>query len=586
MGPVEASIESNSRVVASGSLVSFNVTTQINKIPFAQLVLLDGDVSEQDFPLSDGPEFKPGAKIEVKAGYDGSSKSIFKGIVIRHRLKLGKSAGAMLMLDCRDDAYAMTLDRKNASFLEQPDSAVFKALIGAYSSLSADVTATTVKYGEMVQYYCSDWDYILSRAEANGHVVIANDGKITIGPPKTKGPAALEVTHGVDILDFDADIDARTQIQKVESVAWDPTTQKTVSATATPDDPNKQGNLTGGALAKAVGTGTYRQQSAATLEADALTAWAKSRQLKAGMARIQGKVTFAGSALARVGSVIRLNGVGERFDGDVYVTRVEHQVKAGEWLTTAHFGLAPQWFTEQNDVVAPMAAGRLPGIGGLHIGVVTKLDEDPEKKFRVQVSMPILGPDAEPVWARVSRFYSSNEMGAFFIPEVADEVLLGFMSDDPSSPVILGSLYSSKLPPPYAMSAENNIKGLVTRSKMKIEFDDEKKILTIFTPQGNQLVLDEDNESVSLEDQNNNSVVLDASGITLDSPKNISIKAGKDIAVDAAGKIAITAAQDITLDGMNITQSASVGFTSKGGASAEFSASGQTTVKGAMVLIN
>ena len=89
-----------------------------------------------------------------------------------------------------------------------------------------------------------------------------------------------------------------------------------------------------------------------------------------------------------------------------------------------------------------------------------------------------------------------------------------------------------------------------------------------------------------MEDQTGNTVELNSSGITLDSPKDINISAKGKITLDAVGNIALTSKADVTASGLNITQTANVGFTAKGNASAEVSASGTTTIKGAMVLIN
>ena len=56
--------------------------------------------------------------------------------------------------------------------------------------------------------------------------------------------------------------------------------------------------------------------------------------------------------------------------------------------------------------------------------------------------------------------------------------------------------------------------------------------------------------------------------------------------MDATSKISITSKSDVGIDGMNANIQAKVGATVKGNATAELSASGQTTVKGAMVMIN
>jgi uncharacterized protein (DUF2345 family) len=79
---------------------------------------------------------------------------------------------------------------------------------------------------------------------------------------------------------------------------------------------------------------------------------------------------------------------------------------------------------------------------------------------------------------------------------------------------------------------------------------------------------------------------LNADGIVLDSPKDISITATGKITIDATGEIGMSSKADVTVEGMNVNHNANVGFVAKGNASAELSASGQTTIKGAMVMIN
>ena len=190
------------------------------------------------------------------------------------------------------------------------------------------------------------------------------------------------------------------------------------------------------------------------------------------------------------------------------------------------------------------------------------------------------------VWARLAQYHASSGFGAFYLPEVGDEVVLGYFNNDPSHPVILGSLYSSARAPPYAIAAENNTKALVTRSKVKIEIDDDKKVITITTPANNKIVLSDDAKSIILQDQTDNKVTLDPGGITLESPKDIKITAKGTMTLDAVGKIAITSKADVNVGGANISCDAQMAFTGKGAASAELSASGQTTVKGAVVMIN
>lgn len=567
-------------------IVSVAVRKAINKIPTAEIVLLDGDMPNQDFPVSNSDDFKPGAEIKINAGYDQKEETIFLGMVVKHGIKITGNNYSRLVVECRDKAVGMTIGRKNANYIDSKDSDVITKLIGKYGGLTADVASTETQYKELVQYYCTDWDFLLSRAEVNGLLVVVDDGKVTVKPPQTSIAPQLKVAYGEDLIEFHAEIDARTQFSAVKGTTWDLKTQAVIEQQASPQTLNAQGNLDSATLAQVVGLDTFRMQTAAPLEQTALKAWADGQQVKAGLARIRGRMKFQGSAKAITGELIELNGVGDRFKGKVFVGAVHHAIADGNWITEVEFGVSADWFAGQRDLVAPPASGFLPGAEGLQIGVVKKLDEDPEGEQKIQVSVPVLQAETDGVWARLASFYGSDSIGAFFIPEVGDEVILGHVNNDPCHPVILGSLYSSKRKPPYSLTAENFTKAIVTKSKLKLAFDDNKKVITIITPANNKIVISDDEKSIILQDQNSNKVTLSPTGILLDSPKDITITAKGKVTIDAVGEVGISSKADVKTTGLNINNSANVGFVAKGNATAELSASGQTTVKGAMVMIN
>lgn len=567
-------------------VISVSIHSEVNKIPSARIVLMDGDMPEKDFPLSNSNDFKPGAAIKINAGYEQEEELIFEGIVIKHGISISGDNDARLIIECRDKAVAMTIGRKNANYVNMKDSAILSKIIGNYSGLSSDVAATETVYKELVQYYCSDWDFLLSRAEVNGLLTIVSSGKVSVKAPDTGTAAQLKVTYGEDLISFHADTDARTQFTAVGSASWDLATQAVVKQSVTPQTLNSQGNLDSATLASIAGPSSFGLQTGAPLVSAALKSWATGQQIKAGLARIRGKMTFQGTAKAKIGTLLEVEGVGDRFNGSVFVSGVQHELSTGNWETEVTFGMSPDWFAERRDLDAPKASGLLPGVGGLQIGVVKKLDADPEGEQKIQVSVPVLQAETDGVWARLAKFYGSDGIGAFFVPEIGDEVVLGYFNNDPCHPVILGSLYSSKRKPPYALTAENYTKAIVTKSKLKLEFDDQNKVVTIVTPGGNKIVISDKDKSILVQDQNNNKVELSSSGIVLDSPKDISITAKGKITLDAVGELAITSKADVSVKGLNINNTANVGFVGKGSATAELSASGQTTVKGAMVMIN
>ncbi|VVD71870.1 type VI secretion protein VgrG [Pandoraea pneumonica] len=570
----------------TAGVISVEIDRAVGRVCSARIVLRDGDMPDDDFPLSDLEVFVPGTAIVISAGYGGTTKPIFDGIVVRHGIKIHGNNDARLIVECKHKAVAMTIGCKNANYVQQQDSGIISQLI-SNAGLTADVTTTQTQHQEIVQFYSTDWDFMALRAEANGALVIADDnGTVSVKPPQTSADAVLKVTYGMDMMSFSADIDARTQLQSVVAAAWDPGTQAMVQQAAPAKALYEQGNLTPGKLAQVASPSTFRLQSTVPLISDELKSWSEARQMRAALACIRGRLSFQGNASAKPGVMIELAGVGKRFSGSVYVSAVQHRIADGNWISEVEFGLSPESHSERHGAGDVMASGLVPGVGGLQIGVVTKLDADPEGQYRIQVAVQVLEAEAAGVWARLASFYGSAGVGAFFIPEIGDEVILGYLNGDPSHPIVLGSVYSSQHKMPYELTADNYTKALWTKGLLKIIFDDDKKVITVITPQKNTIEMSDDAKSICLTDQNNNKIQMTPDGITLDSPKDIVINAKGKVSITAVSNIEQTAQADIKSEALNINSTAKVGIVAKGSATAELSASGQTTVKGALVMIN
>lgn len=585
-GVVEITVLSEGKSIPETMQVrSVSVRKAFNKIPVAIVHIQDGDMAQQSFENSDKSTFEPGKKIIIKGSYKQAKQQIFAGIVVKHGIKISAENESYMVVECKSEAIKLTVGRKNVNYQKKKDSDIITQLIGE-TSLSADVTATSTSHDELVQYNCTNWDFIMLRAQANAYLVNIKDEKISVGKADTSSSAVLSVEYGADLYDFSADIDAQAQISEVSGVAWDVDKQEILKATGKLNNLSGQGNLTQKKLADVLGVSDFTLQSDTPMESSALKDWASAQLLYSGMARVRGAMTIQGNAKAEVGSIIELKGVGKRFSGKVYTSAVVHKIANGNWLTEVEFGLSEQMFAHTYKVGAPPASGLVAPAEGLHIGVVKKIDEDPKSGFRVQLSMPVLQAETDEIWARMASFYASSGVGAYFMPEVGDEVVVGYFNNDPSNPVILGSLYSSKNSAPYTADAENTKKAIVSKQKLLIEFDDDKKVLTLTTPEKNKIVLDDDAGSITVQDKNDNKMTMDSSGIVLKSAKDITLSADGKVTLKSGSSLELKASTDFKAEGMNTTISANQALKASGQASAEISATGQTTVKGAMVMIN
>ena len=547
-------------------LLSLSVTRELNRIPAAVIHLRDGEPSRGTFEASNSDLFVPGKKVEIQLGYRSQNNQVFKGMVVRHGIKV-RSGGSQLIVECRDEAVKMTSGVKSKYFIDKKDSEIMEELIGTYG-LQKDVEATVPGLKEVVQYESTDWDFMLCRAEANAQVVMVEDGKITVAKPATGGDAAVAVRFGTTLLEFDAEIDARIQSKGIKTSSWNAADQEVVEAEAAEPSATNSGNLTPTELADVIGGDAIAFRHGGKLTEPELQAWANGRLVKERLAKIRGRARFQGFAGIKPGEMIELAGIGDRFSGKAYVSGVRHEVSNGNWETDVQLGLNPESFPVTYDLRPMPAAGLLPAVSGLQIGIVTVLEGDPDGEDRIKVRLPMISTSEEGVWARISTLDAGKERGTFFRPEISDEVIVGFLNDDPRHPVVLGMAHSSAKPAPEPPKDTNHHKGYVSREKMKFNFDDEKKIITLETPAGNKMVISEEDKGILLQDQNGNKITMNDSGITIESVKDLIMKA----------------AADVKIDGINITVKASAAFKAEGSATAEVSGA-NTTIKGSAAAI-
>jgi Rhs element Vgr protein len=328
------------------------------------------------------------------------------------------------------------------------------------------------------------------------------------------------------------------------------------------------GNLSPADLADVMGGDAHEIRHGGKLGEPELQAWADGRLLKDRLAKVRGRAKFQGFAGVLPGKIFEVTGIGERFEGKVYVSGVRHTVANGNWETDVQFGLSPELFAETYNLRPLPAGGLLPAVNGLQIGVVTVLENDPDGEDRIKVRLPLISTSEEGIWARIATLDAGNERGTFFRPEIGDEVVVGFLSDDPRYPVVMGMCHSSAKPAPEPAKDGNHRKGYVSREKMQLIFDDEKKIVVLETPGGNKMTLSEEDKGIVIEDQNGNKITLDDSGIKIESAKDLTLKAAKDIKIE----------------GMNMDMKAQTAFKAAGTASAEVSGA-STTIKGSATTV-
>lgn len=565
---VSLTIEVNGSELPRIPILGVVIVRQVNRIPYARLRIADGDPALGDFVQSTGAYFVPGHELTIHAGYHGETEPLFTGIVLRQRLVVRRQR-SWLEVECRDATFKMTLSRRNRYFTDVTDSDIAETLLAEYE-LNTEITSTAVTHPQLLQYQCSDWDFMLARLEANGQVVTVENGTVHSLTPAIDAEPDADITYGATLLELDAEFDARSQSNTIHTLAWDSAQQSLQDIEA--NDPNWEGN--GDLTVDDMTSATAREEDllwhGGSLASDALQAWADGAILRSRLAASRGRARFQGFPGIQPGHVLQLSSLSERFNGKVYVTGIRHEFTDNDWITDAEFGLPHRTHADQFEVNHLPASGLVPAVSGLQIGIVTQLADDPASEHRIRVKIPLAGMDEQGIWARVATLDAGANRGTFFRPEVGDEVVLGFFHSDPSQPVVLGMLHSSAKAPPLDATEENHQKTYVSRSGISLLFDDDQKVVTLATPDGNTLTLTDADSGIVLEDQNGNKLIMNRNGIELSSAKELKLKATTDLKVE----------------GVNTELKASAQLKAEGTASAELNSNGTMTIKGSLVKIN
>ena len=167
---------------------------------------------------------------------------------------------------------------------------------------------------------------------------------------------------------------------------------------------------------------------------------------------------------------------------------------------------------------------------GVYTGIVTNV-QDPQGLGRVRITLPWSegASAAYEIWARLAVPMAGHQRGLWLVPDVGDEVVVAFQGGDPSSPVVIGSLWNGKDAPPESMdgAGRNDRKVLCSRNGVRITLDDQegRERFQVETPGGQTLVLEDGPGEVTIADQNGNSIKLTTGGVKVVASARVEVAA-------------------------------------------------------------
>jgi uncharacterized protein len=334
---------------SKGDVLDLKVTMDLEDLTHFDMTVNNWDDKSLSFKYSDTTTFDLGNLVQVEMGYAGQLLPMVKGLITSLTPKFSESGPPTLSIAGQDSLVKLKerkpKDGEQKKFVNALDSEIVQK-IAMRNSLVPKITPTTERHDIVIQKNQDDLAFVKERAKRNDY-----DCYIGVDPdtgndalyfqPPTDGRNSSKVNMyvfqwGKTLINFSPTISLNRQVGQVTVKAWDPNTKSVLLYTATASDlPSSSSGENGPSAVAArlsdrqdivVDMPVTSQQEAKTL------AIALLRE------RAYNYITATGQIIGlpdlRPGDQVEVQGLGQRFSGQYYVTKCEHALGSSGYLTT------------------------------------------------------------------------------------------------------------------------------------------------------------------------------------------------------------------------------------------------------------
>jgi phage protein D len=490
----------------------------------------------------DSDTLAEGKLIEISASARQGTRveKLITGEITAVEPDFGADGIPALTVQGYDRSHRLHRGRHTRSFVQMTDSDIAQK-IAQEEGLTAEVDSTRQVHDYVFQNNESNMAFLYARAVRIGYELYVQDKTLHFSEPGDDEGPTLE--WGANLRSFRPRLTTARQESEVVVRGWDPKAKREIVGRATEGQgaPEIGESRAGSQVAsdafqkdgkvlvvnRPVGDQTEAEGLARALFDELASSFVKASGVASGDPRL------------RAGKVVSVEAVGDRFSGRYHLTATTHRYRAQDYVTMFHVtGKRPRTLSQ-------LLEGQVSDEVGVVVGIVTNND-DPEGMGRVRVKYPWLADDEESAWARVVSFMAGKDRGAFFLPEVNDEVLLAFDHGNVHRPYVLGVLWNGKDKPPESNSVVLDGSGQVVQRIIK-------------SRAGHTILLDDTSGGggITIVDRADNKIAIDSGSNAM------SIEVKGNLEIKANGKVTI-----------------------KGDAGVEISSSANVDVKGAVVKLN
>lgn len=531
-------------------LLEATVENSLHLPDMATLVLYD-----QKLSWVDDERLAPGKSLQILFSSGNQRQNVFDGEIVEIEPNFDQGI-QRLTIRAFDRMHRLGRGQHTRSFMNVSDSDLVRKLAEEVQ-LSAEVDSTSTVYPYVFQQNETNLAFLQKRVAMLGYLLYVREKTLYCKAPRSNQPA-VTLEWGQTLNEFHPRLTTVEQIATLEARGWDPDQKQAIVGSVSASEG------IGLAATGQAGNGGMLVESAFHMTTRLLVAdrpvrtQAQATQLARAAANYQAGSFIEAEGLCYgnpklvAGVPVSITKVGQRFGGTYFVTSTVHTYSSDGYMTSfTASGLHPSTLISM--LTSKEEQG---GISGLVIALVTD-NQDPKGYGRVKVKYPWLAEDQASDWARVVTPGGGNNRGLEFLPEINDEVLVGFELGDIQYPYVLGGLWNGKDALPERVTSGGQVQKRLIRSRS-----------------GHTITLDDSDGGggVTIEDKNGNKITLDSAS------NKLSISVQGDASIEAQGNLTLQATGQLQLKGNGVTVDGGAGNTDVKGLN--------VNIKGVMINLN
>ncbi len=328
------------KILIDGQPIGANIESRIIFIKAeSNLEILDMfelRLYDYDLELINSDELAIGKPVEIKLGYqENQLTSVATCEIVSLEPEFPPGGAAYLTVRGYDKSFRLSREKKSRSFVEMKDSDI-ATQIAQEMGLTPHVDATNEVHPYIFQRNQANLEFLLERAQRIMYEMYIDGNDLYFRSPQSNQGRQVTLKWGESLVAFSPRLSSFNQVSEVVVRGWDPRNKQEIIGRAGSGD--EYTSLGGAQTASQIAESAHGSTKSfkvtkpiqSQAEADAL---ARAHFNKLSMNFITGEGKALGDAAIKAGTVIELDGIGDKFTGEYYVVKATHIFNASGYIT-------------------------------------------------------------------------------------------------------------------------------------------------------------------------------------------------------------------------------------------------------------